>query len=103
MKKQKEKRKYVARPGIEPRTPDVESGALPIALRGLANMIQLEKTVIEIFADVNFVVCFLALKEIKVLLDHISSGLGLEKGHGTTFKKQQFRCSIVDLGPVVGN
>ena len=53
-------------------------------------MIQLEKTVIEIFADVNFVVCFLALKEIKVLLDHISSGLGIEKGHGTTFKKQQF-------------
>ena len=30
-----EKRKYVARPGMEPRTPD-ESGALPIALRGPA-------------------------------------------------------------------
>ena len=33
MKKRKEKRKYVARPGIEPRTQTYESGALPIALR----------------------------------------------------------------------
>ena len=30
-------------------------------------MIQLDKTIIEIFADVNFVVCFLVLKELIVL------------------------------------
>ena len=28
----------------------------------ILNMIQLDKTIIEIFADVNFIVCFLALK-----------------------------------------
>ena len=29
-------------------------------------IVQLDKTIIEIFADVNFVVCFLALKEFKL-------------------------------------
>ena len=39
LNQRKEKRKYVARPGIEPRTPDLRSGALPIALRGPAPVI----------------------------------------------------------------
>ena len=51
----------MARPGIEPRTSDLRVRC-PTDYATLRGPAPLDKTIIEIFADVNFVVCLLPLK-----------------------------------------
>ena len=46
----------------EPPHQDLQCFLLSLSI---LNIIQLEKTIIKLFADVNFVVCFLALKELR--------------------------------------
>ena len=33
---------------------------------------------------------------LRILLDHISSGLGLRQGHGSAFDEQHFRQNVIE-------
>ena len=51
--------------------PHLELHCLPSSLWNL-NIIQLDKTIIKIFADINFVLCFFALKELNIQEEQVT-------------------------------